>query len=109
MQYSFKFAKERWGKSHKPHDFKVGDLLLVTTPNFHNIKFLKKFRDSFAGPFMIIALHIPNAVQLELTGEFMNKHPNFPAIPIKPYSSSHKELFPLINKAPLQIPHLEEG
>ncbi|MBW0577205.1 hypothetical protein O181_116920 [Austropuccinia psidii MF-1] len=58
---------------------------------------------------MIQAIHGPNAVQLELTGELMNKHAAFPVILIKTYSSSDKELFPLRNKPPLQIPPLEEG
>ncbi|MBW0532144.1 hypothetical protein O181_071859 [Austropuccinia psidii MF-1] len=58
---------------------------------------------------MIKALHGPNSVQLELTGELMNKHPAFPASLIKPYSSSDKELFPLRKNPPLGIPPLEEG
>ncbi|MBW0580290.1 hypothetical protein O181_120005 [Austropuccinia psidii MF-1] len=57
---------------------------------------------------MIKALHGPNAVQLELTSELMNKHPNFPVSLIEPYSSSDKELFPLRNKPTLEIPPLEE-
>ncbi|MBW0558374.1 hypothetical protein O181_098089 [Austropuccinia psidii MF-1] len=57
---------------------------------------------------MIKALHITNLVQLELTGKLMNKHPAFPVILIKPYSSSDKELFTLRNKLPLEIPPLEE-
>ncbi|MBW0591829.1 hypothetical protein O181_131544 [Austropuccinia psidii MF-1] len=58
---------------------------------------------------MIKALHGPNAVQLELAGELMNKHPTFPLILIKLYSSSDKELYPLRNKPPLEKPLLEEG
>ncbi|MBW0483414.1 hypothetical protein O181_023129 [Austropuccinia psidii MF-1] len=58
---------------------------------------------------MIKALHGPNVVQLELTGELMNKHPAFPVSMIEPYSSNDKELFPLRNKPPLEIPCLEEG
>ncbi|MBW0545383.1 hypothetical protein O181_085098 [Austropuccinia psidii MF-1] len=58
---------------------------------------------------MIKALHGPNAVQLELTGQLMNKHPAFPVSLIKPYSSSDKKLFPLRNKLQLEIPPLEEG
>ncbi|MBW0582779.1 hypothetical protein O181_122494 [Austropuccinia psidii MF-1] len=96
-------------KSHRPPDFKIGDLILVSTLNFNNIKAPNKLKDSFAGPFMIKALHGPNAVQLELTGELMNKRPYFPVNLIKPYSSSDKELFPLRNKPPLEIPPLEEG
>ncbi|MBW0474162.1 hypothetical protein O181_013877 [Austropuccinia psidii MF-1] len=78
MQDSFKYAKERWDKSHKPPDFKIGDLVLVSTLNFNNIKGPKKFKDSFEGPFGIKALHGLNAVQLELTGELMRKPPSFP-------------------------------
>ncbi|MBW0564495.1 hypothetical protein O181_104210 [Austropuccinia psidii MF-1] len=109
MQDSFKYKKEIWDKSHKPPYFKIGDFVLVSTPNFNNIKGPKKFKDSFAGSFMIKALHGPNAVQLELTGELMNKHPTFPVSLIKPYSSSYKELFPLRNKPSLEISPLEEG
>ncbi|MBW0534320.1 hypothetical protein O181_074035 [Austropuccinia psidii MF-1] len=101
--------KKRWDKSHKPPDCKIGDLVLVSTPNFNNIKVPKKLKDSFEGPFMINAVHGANAVQLELTGELMSKHPTFPVSLIKAYSSSDKELFPLINKPPLEIPPSEEG
>ncbi|MBW0522217.1 hypothetical protein O181_061932 [Austropuccinia psidii MF-1] len=106
---SFKYAKERWDKSHKSPDFKVGDLVLVSTLKFNNIKGPKKLKHHFSGPIMIKSLHRPNAVQLELTGELMNKHPTFPVSLIKPYNSSDKELFPLRNKPPLEIPPLEEG
>ncbi|MBW0539624.1 hypothetical protein O181_079339 [Austropuccinia psidii MF-1] len=103
------YEKERWDKSYKPHDLKIGDLVLVSMLNFNNIKGPKKLKDSFLGPFMIKPLHGPNAVQLELTGELMNKHPTFPVSLIEPYSSSDKELFPLRDKPPLEIPPLEEG
>ncbi|MBW0538790.1 hypothetical protein O181_078505 [Austropuccinia psidii MF-1] len=98
------YAKERRDKSHKRPVFKIGDFVLVSTLNFNNIRGPKKLKGSFAGPFMIKALHEPNAVQLELTGQLMNKHPTFPVILIKPYSSSDRELFPLRNKPPLEIP-----
>ncbi|MBW0514387.1 hypothetical protein O181_054102 [Austropuccinia psidii MF-1] len=92
----------------KPLTMEIRHLVLVSTLNFNNIKGPKKLKDSFAGPFMMKALHGPNAVQLELTGELMNKHQNFPVSLIKPYSSSDKELFPPRNKSPLEIPPLEE-
>ncbi|MBW0577978.1 hypothetical protein O181_117693 [Austropuccinia psidii MF-1] len=109
MQDSFKYAKERWDKSHKPPDFKIGGFVLLSSLNFNNIKCPNTMKDSFSGPFMIKALHEPNAVQLELTGELMNKHPTFTVSLIKTYSSSDKELFPPRNKPPLEIPPLEEG
>ncbi|MBW0512152.1 hypothetical protein O181_051867 [Austropuccinia psidii MF-1] len=90
MQDSFKYAKERWDKSHKPPDFKIGDLVLVSTLHFNNTKGPKKLKDSFAGPFMIKALHRPNAVQLELKVQLLNKHPAFRVILMKPYSSSEQ-------------------
>ncbi|MBW0510829.1 hypothetical protein O181_050544 [Austropuccinia psidii MF-1] len=108
MQDSFKYAKQRWDKSHKPPDFEVGNFFLVSTPNFNNIKGPKKLKYSFEGSFMIKALHGPNAVQLELTGEVMNKCPTFPVGLLKPYSSSENNLFPLRNKPPLEIPPQEE-
>ncbi|MBW0585271.1 hypothetical protein O181_124986 [Austropuccinia psidii MF-1] len=58
---------------------------------------------------MIKALHGPNSVQLEFKSELMKKHPTFPVHLIKAYSSSDKELFPLRNKPPFEIPPLEEG
>ncbi|MBW0534189.1 hypothetical protein O181_073904 [Austropuccinia psidii MF-1] len=108
MQHSFIYEKERWDKSHKPPYFKIGDLVLVSTLNFNNIRGPKKLKDSFAGQFIIKALHGPNTVQLEFTGELMSKHPTFPVSMIKPYSSSDNKLFPLRNKPPLEIPLLEE-
>ncbi|MBW0537817.1 hypothetical protein O181_077532 [Austropuccinia psidii MF-1] len=109
MQDSFKYPKERWDKRHKPPEFKIGDLVLVSTINLNNIKVPNKLNDSFAGPFMRKALHVPYSVQLQLTGELMNKHPNFAVSLIEPYSSSDKDLFPLRNKPPLEIPPLEEA
>ncbi|MBW0465465.1 hypothetical protein O181_005180 [Austropuccinia psidii MF-1] len=109
MQDSFKSSKERLDKIHKPPDFKVGDLVLVSTLSFNNIKDPKKLKYYFEGPFMIKELHGLNAVKLELTGELMSKHPTFPVILIKNYSSSDKELFLLSNKPPLEISPLEEG
>ncbi|MBW0587285.1 hypothetical protein O181_127000, partial [Austropuccinia psidii MF-1] len=67
MQDSFKYAKERWDKSHKQPPFKVGDLVLVSTLNFNNIKYPKRLKDSFSGQFVINELHGTNAVQLDLT------------------------------------------
>ncbi|MBW0583135.1 hypothetical protein O181_122850 [Austropuccinia psidii MF-1] len=77
-----------WDKSHKVPDFKVGDLLLVSTLNFNNIKGPKKLKDSYVGPFVIVALHGTNAVQVELIAD--------------------KELSPLRNPSPLTVPPVEQ-
>ncbi|MBW0590056.1 hypothetical protein O181_129771 [Austropuccinia psidii MF-1] len=109
MQYYFKYSKEIWEKSHKPLYFKVVDLVLVSNVRYNNIRGPKELKYYFSGPFMIKALNGPNAVQIELTGELMNKHPDFPLSLIKTYISSDRELFPPINKPPLEIWPLEQG
>ncbi|MBW0568301.1 hypothetical protein O181_108016 [Austropuccinia psidii MF-1] len=48
MEDSFAYAKDKWEKSHATPGFKVGDLALVSTTNFDNIKGCKKLKDSFA-------------------------------------------------------------
>ncbi|MBW0585523.1 hypothetical protein O181_125238 [Austropuccinia psidii MF-1] len=107
MEDSFAYAKDKWDKSHATPDFKVGYLVLVFTTNFNNIKGCKKLKDSFAGPFVIKALHGENAVEVDLSEELSNKHPTFPVSLIKPYKSSDAERFPLRNKIPQAIPPVE--
>ncbi|MBW0581990.1 hypothetical protein O181_121705, partial [Austropuccinia psidii MF-1] len=109
MNDAFDYAKQKWDKSHKVPDFKVGDLVLVSTLNFNNIKGPKKLKDSYVGPFVIVALHGTNAVQVELSGELENKHPTFPVSLIKPYQPADKELFPLRNPTPLTVPPVEQN
>ncbi|MBW0503919.1 hypothetical protein O181_043634 [Austropuccinia psidii MF-1] len=65
---TFDYAKQKWDKSLKVPDFKVGDLALVSTFNFNNIKGPTKLKDSYVGPFDIVALHRTNAVQVEMSG-----------------------------------------
>ncbi|MBW0537267.1 hypothetical protein O181_076982 [Austropuccinia psidii MF-1] len=48
MEYSFACAKDKWEKSQATPDFKVGDLVLVSTTNFDKIKGCKKLKYSFA-------------------------------------------------------------
>ncbi|MBW0545005.1 hypothetical protein O181_084720 [Austropuccinia psidii MF-1] len=69
----------------------------------------KKLKDSFSGPSIIQALHGTNAVQVELSGELENKHPAFPDSLVVHYTSSDKELFPLRNKTPLEVPTLDQS
>ncbi|MBW0546964.1 hypothetical protein O181_086679 [Austropuccinia psidii MF-1] len=89
MNDAFDYAKQKWDKSHKVPEFKVGDLVLFSTLNFDNIKGPKKLKDSYVGPFVIVALHGTNAVQVGL--------------------SADKELFPLRNPAPLTVPPVEQN
>ncbi|MBW0586410.1 hypothetical protein O181_126125, partial [Austropuccinia psidii MF-1] len=98
----------KWDKSHKVPNFKVGDLVLVSPLNFNNIKGQKKLKYSYLGPFVIVALHGTNAVQVKLSGELENKHPTLPVSLIKPYQPTDKELFPLRNPTPLSVPPVEQ-
>ncbi|MBW0536039.1 hypothetical protein O181_075754 [Austropuccinia psidii MF-1] len=109
MNDAFEYAKQKWDKSHKTPEFKVGDLILLTTLNFNNIKVPKKFKDSLSGPFLIKALNGTNAVQVELSGELENKHPAFPVSLVKHYTSSDEELFPLRDETPLEVPPLDQS
>ncbi|MBW0560633.1 hypothetical protein O181_100348, partial [Austropuccinia psidii MF-1] len=47
MNDAFDYAKQKWDKSHKVPDFKLGDLVLVSTLNFNNIKGPKKLKDYY--------------------------------------------------------------
>ncbi|MBW0560650.1 hypothetical protein O181_100365 [Austropuccinia psidii MF-1] len=106
MEESFSYAKDKWDKSHATPDLKVGDLVLLSTTNFNNIKLCKHFKDSFSEPFVIKALHGENAVRVELSAELSNKHPTFPVSLINPYKSSYAEKFPLRNKVPQVLPSI---
>ncbi|MBW0473768.1 hypothetical protein O181_013483 [Austropuccinia psidii MF-1] len=108
MNEAFDYTKQKWDKSHKVPDFNLGDLVLVSTLSFNNIKGPKKLKDSYLGPFLIVALHGNNAVQVELSGELENKHPTFPISLIKYYQPTDKELFPLRNPAPLTVPPVKQ-
>ncbi|MBW0534347.1 hypothetical protein O181_074062 [Austropuccinia psidii MF-1] len=90
-------------------EFKVWDLILVSTLNFNNIKGPKKLKDSFAGTFIIKSLHGTNAVQVELSGGLENRHPTFPFSLVKHYTSSDKELFPLRHETLLEVPPLDQS
>ncbi|MBW0524382.1 hypothetical protein O181_064097 [Austropuccinia psidii MF-1] len=109
MKDSFAYAKDKWDKSHSTSEFKVAELVLVSTTNFNNIKIFRKLKDSFSGTFFIKALHGENYVEVELSEELCNKHPTFPISLIKPYQSSDAKKFPLRNKFPQHIPPVESS
>ncbi|MBW0519594.1 hypothetical protein O181_059309 [Austropuccinia psidii MF-1] len=90
MNDVFEYVKQKWDKSHKLPDIKVGDLVLVSTLNFNNIKGPKKLKHSYVGPFIIFALHGTNSFQVELSGELENKHPTFPVSLVKPFQLTDK-------------------
>ncbi|MBW0553412.1 hypothetical protein O181_093127 [Austropuccinia psidii MF-1] len=109
MNGAFEYAKQKWDKSQQTPEFKVGDLILVSTLNFNNIKGPKKLKYSFAGTFIINTLHGKNAIQVELSGELKKKHPTFPVSLVKHYTSSAKELFTVRNETLLEVPPLDQS
>ncbi|MBW0558624.1 hypothetical protein O181_098339 [Austropuccinia psidii MF-1] len=44
MEDSFAYSKDKWDKSHATPDFKVGDIVLVSTTSLNNIKGCKKLK-----------------------------------------------------------------
>ncbi|MBW0536218.1 hypothetical protein O181_075933 [Austropuccinia psidii MF-1] len=67
MNDAVDYAKQKWENSHKVPDFKVGDLVLVSTLNFDNIKGPNKLKDSYVEPFVIVSLHGANSFQVNPT------------------------------------------
>ena len=80
------YKKDRWDKTQKEPEFKVGDQVLISKKKFNNLSGPKKMRDSFVGPFAIKALHGKNAVEVILTEDYSRKHPTFPVSLVKPYN-----------------------
>ncbi|MBW0540324.1 hypothetical protein O181_080039 [Austropuccinia psidii MF-1] len=66
MNDACEYAKQKWDKTHKTSEFIVGDFILVSTLNLNIIKGPKKLKDSFAGRYIIKALHGKNEVQVKL-------------------------------------------
>ncbi|MBW0482646.1 hypothetical protein O181_022361 [Austropuccinia psidii MF-1] len=89
MEDSFSYSKDKWKKSNGTPNLGVGDLVLLSTTNFNNIKGCKKLKDSFAGPFDIKAHNGENGIEVELFQELSNRHPTFPVSLIMSYKQGH--------------------
>ncbi|MBW0469785.1 hypothetical protein O181_009500 [Austropuccinia psidii MF-1] len=57
MEDSCAYSKDRWDRSHVTSDLRVGDLVIVSITNSNKIKGFEFLKDSFAGPFLLKALH----------------------------------------------------
>ncbi|MBW0492190.1 hypothetical protein O181_031905 [Austropuccinia psidii MF-1] len=68
-------------------------------------------RDSFVGPFTIIALIGKNEVEVRLTKEFSRQHPVFPVSLVKPYFQTGKDKLPSRKKTttPPDIVEVEDS
>ncbi|MBW0480092.1 hypothetical protein O181_019807 [Austropuccinia psidii MF-1] len=83
LRCSFEHAKDKWDKLYATLHSKIGDLVLVSTTNFYNIKGCKKEN--------IKALHGENTVEVELSEEPSSMHTKFPVSLIKPYTPCDSE------------------
>ncbi|MBW0509120.1 hypothetical protein O181_048835 [Austropuccinia psidii MF-1] len=83
--------------------------IMLDKMKHHATQSPKKGKYSYVGPFVIVAFHGTNTVQVELSGELENKHPTFPVSLIKPYQLADKEFFPLRNPTPLTVPPVEQN
>ena len=105
---AFAYEKKRWDKSHVEPVFKVGDQVLVSTVNIHNLGTNQKLKDPFIGPFPVLELVGKNALRLELHGAFARRHPVFPVSLIKMYKESDDTTFPKRVLRKKGLPTLEE-
>ncbi|MBW0466471.1 hypothetical protein O181_006186 [Austropuccinia psidii MF-1] len=101
--------EKKCNKSIEVPELKVGDLTLASKLNFNDIKGPENLKDSDVGQFFIISLHGTNAVQVELSGDLKNQHPNFPVSLINYYQLADKELFPLKKSTPLTVLPVEHN
>ncbi|KAI7967784.1 hypothetical protein MJO29_001061 [Puccinia striiformis f. sp. tritici] len=85
VKEAVEYNKERWDKTHRDHDLKIGDEVLISTVNFNNLAGPRKLKDAFIGPFVILKFRGRNAVEVKLTEEYQQRHPTFPISLCKPY------------------------
>ncbi|MBW0528677.1 hypothetical protein O181_068392 [Austropuccinia psidii MF-1] len=106
---TFEYEKQKWDKSHKVPDLKLGHLFLASALKFNNIKGPKKLKYSYVEYLVIFALHVTNGVQVKLSDELENEHPTLPVSFIQSYQPFDKQFFPLTNPAPLTLPQVEQN
>ncbi|MBW0499600.1 hypothetical protein O181_039315 [Austropuccinia psidii MF-1] len=109
MNDAFEYAKQKWDKSHQTPEFKVGDLILVSTLSFNDNKGPKKLKDFFARPFIIQSPSWDKFSTITTFRRIGDKHSTFPVSLVKNYTSSDKESLPLRNETPLEVPPLDQS
>ena len=85
VEAAVEYNKTWWDKNHKEADFKIGDLVLLSTIKFNNLGGSRKLKPSFVGSFPIINLNGRNAVEVTLSTELSRRHPVFPVSLVKHY------------------------
>ncbi len=77
-----------------PHDFKVGQKVLLSTRNLKFKTGVRKLHPAWIGPFKIEKMAGKNAAKLELPAEYSRLHPVFHVSLLKPYKEGVKALKP---------------
>ena len=84
------FNTERWDKTHKEPELKVGDLVLTSPVRFNKITCPNGIRKSFFGTFVVEFIHSDNYVTAMLTEGYSRKNSTSPVIILQPYHKLEK-------------------
>ena len=108
ISQAFAYEKRRWDKTHTDPEIKVGDQVLLSTVHFNNLTVNHKLKDPFIGPFTVLRLVGPNALELDLHGAYARRHPVFPISLVKLYKYSDTVKFPQRASKDKPLPEIEE-
>ena len=72
-------------EKRRPHEFKEGDSVLLSSKNFRMKKGVRKLSPLFLGPYPIQEMVGPNAARLALSPSMSRFHPVFHVSLLKPY------------------------
>ena len=104
IEHAFDESKRRWDEHHHPLDFTKYHRAYVSTKFFNFENVLEKVKPKWIGPFDIVKVHGPNAVQLRMEEPYDRRHPVFPISLLKE-AADPKYKFPDRQKPkPLQRP-----
>lgn len=83
VQDEVEYNETRWDKIHEQPEFRIGEKVLLSTVNFHNLGGNKNLKPAFVGPFKIKTQHGKNSVEVILSEELSRKHSVFPVSLVK--------------------------
>ena len=78
--------RERHARICKPHDFALGEEILLSSKNIHFVGGCRKLSPSFIGPFKIEKLVGNNAVEIKPTGPYRSLHKIVNVEYLRPYN-----------------------
>lgn len=66
IKHAFEYAKGRWDKSHKALTYNPGDEIRLSSKFFDFVGTQNKLKPAWIGPFKVLSMKGPNAVEVEL-------------------------------------------